>query len=110
MQLLALLPFFLLLATVTRSAPVSREVETTCVTPWSGVNAMFLEFEERVRIVDPTFLTTFYGVHSGENCGGVSAQQYSNDILTVIATPDSYCAIDEDGHGSWDCNVGYLPL
>ncbi|KAF7297685.1 hypothetical protein MKEN_01391700 [Mycena kentingensis (nom. inval.)] len=103
---LSLLPFVLPLAA--RSAAVSRQAETTCVTRWSGINELVVDLQDRVRVADPTFLTTFYGSHSTENCGGVGVQAYVDNILAVIATPDSWCSINGDGFGGYECEISYL--
>ncbi|KAJ7841258.1 hypothetical protein B0H13DRAFT_2099946 [Mycena leptocephala] len=88
--------------------PTTRQTETTCTTHWSGINDLIVELEGRVREADPTFLTSFYGSSSALNCGGVSSQTYVDNILAVIATPDSYCSLNGDGFGGYECEISYL--
>ncbi|KAJ7814733.1 hypothetical protein B0H14DRAFT_3149302 [Mycena olivaceomarginata] len=88
------LPFLPLVFTLAAALPSGRQTETTCTTRWSGINELIEDFEGRVRVADPTFLTSFYGASSTLNCGGVTIQTYVDNILAVIATPDSWCSIN----------------
>ncbi|KAJ7617760.1 hypothetical protein FB45DRAFT_1034003 [Roridomyces roridus] len=85
-----------------------QTTEVTCVTRWSGINDLIVDLEGTVRQKDPTFLTTFYGASTSANCGGVDIQTYVDNIMAVIATPDSYCAINGDGFGGYECEITYL--
>ncbi|KAJ7129013.1 hypothetical protein C8R43DRAFT_957494 [Mycena crocata] len=88
--------------------PTARQAETTCTTRWSAINELIVELEDKVRVADPTFLITFYGSASTQNCGGVGSQTYVDNILAVIATPDSWCSLNGDGFGGYECEISYL--
>ncbi|KAK7048165.1 hypothetical protein R3P38DRAFT_2764195 [Favolaschia claudopus] len=103
-----ILSFLLAAATTAVAISVPRQTETTCVTRWSGINDLIVEMQDRIRVADPTFLTTHYGAKSAQNCGGVDVETYVNNILAVIATPDSYCSINGDGFGGYECEISYL--
>ncbi|KAF8145182.1 hypothetical protein K438DRAFT_1782120 [Mycena galopus ATCC 62051] len=114
------LSFLPLIFTLAAALPKSRQAETTCTTRWSSINALIEDFEARVDVgedllffwilssSDPTFLTSFYGASSTKNCGGVDIQTYVDNLLAVIATPDSWCNINGDGFGGYDCSIEYL--
>ncbi|KAJ6482656.1 hypothetical protein C8R45DRAFT_1002119 [Mycena sanguinolenta] len=105
MKSLSFLPFIYALAA---ALPAARQTETTCTTSWPAINALIEDLEGRIRVADPTFLTSFYGSKSAENCGGTLIQTYVDNILAVIATPDSWCNINGDGFGGYDCEITYL--
>ncbi|KAJ7279309.1 hypothetical protein C8J57DRAFT_1302945 [Mycena rebaudengoi] len=105
MKFLSFLPLVFNLAA---SLPITRETEVTCTTRWSSINGLIEDLEGHVRIADPTFLTSFYGASTTENCGGTDIQTYVDNILAVIATPDSWCSVNGDGFGGYDCSVVYL--
>ncbi|KAJ7769473.1 hypothetical protein B0H16DRAFT_1517978 [Mycena metata] len=105
MKSLSLLPFIFTLAA---ALPAARQAETTCTTRWPAINTLIEDLEARVRVEDPTFLTSFYGASSTKNCGGTDIQTYVDNILAAIATPDSWCSVNGDGFGGYDCEISYL--
>ncbi|KAJ7842692.1 hypothetical protein B0H13DRAFT_2286703 [Mycena leptocephala] len=102
------LSFLPLIFSFAAALPTQRQTETACTTRWSAINGLIVELEGRVREADPTFLTSFYGSSSALNCGGVSAQTYVDNILAAIATPDSWCSLNGDGFGDYECEISYL--
>ncbi|KAJ6576952.1 hypothetical protein DFH09DRAFT_1148874 [Mycena vulgaris] len=102
------LSFLTLVFALATALPTTRQTETTCTTRWSAINGLIEDLEGRVRVADPTFLTSFYGSSSTLNCGGTTAQTYVDNILAVIATPDSWCSLNGDGFGGYECEITYL--
>ncbi|KAJ7681437.1 hypothetical protein B0H17DRAFT_1076389 [Mycena rosella] len=88
------LSFLPLVFTLAAAFPTTRQTEVTCTTRWSAINGLIEDLEGRVRVADPTFLTSFYGSSSTKDCGGTDIQTYVDNILAVIATPDSWCNLD----------------
>ncbi|KAJ7279306.1 hypothetical protein C8J57DRAFT_1302939 [Mycena rebaudengoi] len=105
MKFLSFLP---LVFTLAAALPTTRETEVTCTTRWSSINGLIEDLEGRVRIADPTFLASFYGSSTTKNCGGTNIQTYVDNILAVIATPDSWCSLNGDGFGGYECEISYL--
>ncbi|KAJ6470656.1 hypothetical protein C8R47DRAFT_1077671 [Mycena vitilis] len=107
MKVLSFLPLLAakLAMALAATVPTARQTvaEVTCTTRWSAINGLIEDLEERVRVADPTFLTSFYGSSSTRSCGGVTVQKFVDNILAVIATPDSWCSINGDGFGCLDC-------
>ncbi|KAF7333573.1 hypothetical protein MSAN_02416300 [Mycena sanguinolenta] len=105
MKLLALLPFIF---TLSAGLPTPRQTEATCTTRYSAINSLIEDLEARVIVAEPTFFTSTYGSKTSLNCCGTDVQTYVDNILAVIATPDSWCNIDGDGWGGYDCSIEYL--
>ncbi|KAF7333575.1 hypothetical protein MSAN_02416500 [Mycena sanguinolenta] len=105
MKLLSLLLFIF---TLSAGLPTPRQTEVTCTTRYSAINSLIEDLEARVRVADPSFLTSFYGSKTSLDCGGTLVQTYVDNILAVIATPDSWCIIDGDGWGDYECSIEYL--
>ncbi|KAJ7666109.1 hypothetical protein DFH06DRAFT_1185943 [Mycena polygramma] len=139
MKVLSFLPLLLANLAMAATVPTTRQTtaEVTCTTRWSAINDLIEDLEARVRVADPTFLTSFYGssrytavtarstllyipvqfiphadldqsFFSTRSCGGVTVQKFVDNILAVIATPDSWCGINGDGFGGYECEITYL--
>ncbi|KAJ6543063.1 hypothetical protein B0H19DRAFT_1077081 [Mycena capillaripes] len=96
------IPLVPLISTLVAALPIrrctepKRQAEATCITGRRAVDGLIKELEGKVR-------WTPRCLHRSTTHR--DSQTYVDNILAVIATPDSWYSINGDGFGGYDCQI-----